>query len=90
MIQLTKEQEIMGFLRKTIANLTENPALEQELEDDQLIQQAGMDSVRIIKLIVEIELNYEIAFDDDELLTENFATLKVIGEQINQKLGVSL
>ncbi|OAS17720.1 phosphopantetheine-binding protein [Paenibacillus oryzisoli] len=90
MIQLTKEQQIVSFLRKTIAHLTETPSLEHELGDDQLIQEVGMDSVRIIKLIVEIELNLEIAFDDDELLTENFATLMVINKQINQKLGVSL
>ncbi|WP_239617712.1 phosphopantetheine-binding protein [Cohnella mopanensis] len=87
-MSLSKEQEINAFLRHTIAKLTEDPALEQLLKDDQLIQGAGMDSIRIINMIVQIELNYDIAFDDEELQIENFATLKVIGEQIMHKLGV--
>jgi acyl carrier protein len=86
----TNAQDIMGFLRKLIADLTENPMLEQQLGDDQLIQESGMDSLRIINLIVQIELNYEVAFDDEELLTENFATLNLIHKQIKQKLDVTL
>lgn len=86
----TKEQEIKLFLRKSIANLTGNKLLELQLLDEQLIQEVTMDSIQIINLIVQIELNYNIAFNDEELLFENFATLKVISERIMKKLSVSL
>lgn len=89
-MEMTKEEKIMIFLRKTIASLTKNPVLEDRIDTDQYIKDIGMDSVLIINLIVQIELQYEIVFDDDELLTENFATLKVISDQIQSKLSVSL
>lgn len=88
-MSFAKKEDIDLFLRRTMATLTENPLLEQQLEDDQLIQEVGINSIKIVNLIVHIELNFDIVFEDEELLTENFTTLRVISEQIKKKLGVA-
>jgi acyl carrier protein len=82
--------EVIQFLRRTIASLVEDPELEHTLDDDQLLQAAGMDSIRIMNLLVRIETEYEIMFDDDELLLENFESIHVIADRISQKAGIRL
>jgi acyl carrier protein len=82
--------DVIQFLRRTIANLIEDPGFEHTLDDDQLLQGAGMDSIRIMNLLVRIETEYEIMFDDDELLLENFESIRVIADRILQKVGIRL
>jgi len=79
--------EIRTFLFGTIAQLTDKPELEHQLSEDASIQETGMDSVRIINLVVQIEAEYDIAFEDEELLIENFETVSKIKEQVVRKLN---
>jgi len=85
---LTTKEQMVVFLRRTIANLTENPLLEQQLEEDQNLQSVGMDSLQIMNLVVEIEMKSNIEFDDDELVMDNFETIHAITSQIGKKRGV--
>lgn len=48
----------------------------------------GMDSMRAIQLIVELETRYEIEFDDSELLLENFVKLNSIHSRVSEKLKI--
>ncbi|MEK0316177.1 acyl carrier protein [Cohnella sp. 56] len=82
--------DIKIFLRKSIAAVSKNDSLEHELADSAPIQDAGVDSVQLINLVVQIELRYDIVFDDDEMLLENFETVAIMAQHIVRKLGVAL
>ena len=90
MTAVLKEDSINGVLRQKIASLTENPLLEQQLEKDHFIQNVGMDSLRIMNLVIQLEQHYDIIFDDHELSVSNFETIEVITHKIIQKLGEKL
>ncbi|MFF2154439.1 acyl carrier protein [Paenibacillus chitinolyticus] len=47
----------------------------------------GMDSFNSVKLIVKLEEVFDITFDDEELLFENFSTINKILECVKSKLN---
>lgn len=53
-------------------------------EDDNLFE-CGMDSVNSMKIIVALEMEYDIEFEDDELLPENIQSLKLLKACIERK-----
>ncbi|CAG7659187.1 acyl carrier protein [Paenibacillus allorhizosphaerae] len=53
---------------------------------DQDLTSIGLDSMRSVGLIVDLETQYNISFNDDELLTENFSTINKIVERVQSKL----
>lgn len=46
----------------------------------------GLDSIKSVALIVDLEVAFDITFDDEELLFENFSTLSKISERVRDKL----
>lgn len=46
----------------------------------------GLDSIKSVHLIVEIEEKFNIIFEDEELLFENFSALDKIVDRIQSKL----
>ncbi|MFC5404216.1 acyl carrier protein [Cohnella soli] len=46
----------------------------------------GLDSIKVVELIVELEETFGIIFYDDELLFENFSTIQLIVDRIQGKL----
>ncbi|MBD2847472.1 acyl carrier protein [Paenibacillus sp. IB182496] len=46
----------------------------------------GMDSMRSVALIVELEEAFDIVFDDEELMFENFSTIDKIAGRVLTKL----
>lgn len=58
---------------------------DREVEADAELKQSGFDSVLIMQLIVELEQSYDIEFDDDDMLQENFSTIRKIAERIELK-----
>ncbi|TNJ64371.1 acyl carrier protein [Paenibacillus hemerocallicola] len=58
-----------------------NIAWEEELTS------LGLDSIKSVNLIVDLEEMYHIVFDEDELLTENFSTISKIVARVQGKLG---
>ncbi|MFB9327855.1 acyl carrier protein [Paenibacillus aurantiacus] len=83
-------EEIKQFLKRSAAALTNNPLVERELDDFMPIQSIGIDSMQLIHLVVQIETEYDIVFEDDEMLLENFKTIAIIADRIMMKLGVAL
>ncbi|NOU63247.1 hypothetical protein GC096_04210 [Paenibacillus sp. LMG 31461] len=55
--------------------------------DSDDLQTIGLDSLKTISLIVEIEERFDIMFDDKELLFENFSSLNKITEITLKKLN---
>lgn len=79
--------EITVFLSSKIMELTEQTGGIVPIGNDDLLANAGMDSANTIHLVVLIEQKYDITFDDEELLLENFKTIGTISENIKKKLG---
>lgn len=86
MSSISKE-EINQFLRNTIAELTGSPKLKTQLQEMDSVQESGLNSIMLVKLVVQIEMKYEIAFDDGELLVDNFRTIAAITQRIINKTG---
>lgn len=84
-----RKEEVLQVLQHKVASLTEKPELEYQMDHDESIQDLGMNSIRIINLVVQIEQHIEIMFDDEELLNDNFATVNIIADQIMKKLSVT-
>lgn len=76
------QKEIASFL------LTNIIAKEIDLQPDlQLIDSGLIDSIRIVKLIVHLEKEYQIAFTTEDMLPQNFETLQAIVETVIRKKG---
>lgn len=64
-----------------------------EIEPDQLEDNAsltdahGVDSVRLFDMIVGLEEDFEVSFEDEELVIENFDTVENIADRIREKLA---
>ncbi len=79
---------VQQMIRSMIAAIVKKPELELQLHDAQPVQEAGIDSMLLIHLVVRIEAEFNIAFPDEELLQENFSTVAVITENVMKKLGI--
>ncbi|QUI23838.1 diaminopimelate decarboxylase [Vallitalea pronyensis] len=54
------------------------------VEDD--LFSLGMDSMNILKVIIEIESEFDFIFNDDELTADNFRQIKCIAENIERRI----
>jgi acyl carrier protein len=55
---------------------------------DEELANHGMDSFASMSLVIEFETLYGITFEDEELLFENFATVRGMVERICLKLEI--
>lgn len=70
-----------------IANALErSPAEIAELDEETLLAEQGMDSIRFIQMIVLLEETLEIEILDSDLLLENFKSKKAIFETLEKYL----
>ncbi|EFM12157.1 phosphopantetheine-binding protein [Paenibacillus curdlanolyticus YK9] len=74
-------------LRQAVAELLGRSDLSQTLDENESLQSLGLDSVKLINLVIMIEKQYAVMFDDSELLNENFDTLNKIMAKIDEKAG---
>ena len=54
------------------------------VEDD--LSKFGLDSMRSVSLIVELENAFQVMFDDSELVFDNFSTINKIVALVQKKL----
>ncbi len=83
-----REEQIASFLRQKIAELIEYTLSEEQLNDSDPIKDMGMDSVKTINLIIQIEQQFDIAFEDEEMVSDNFFSIRKIVATVLDKLGV--
>lgn len=69
--------ELSGILGRKV-NLDKHSDLKAE----------GLDSIVTIKLIINLEVRFDIQIDDNDLLIENFSTLNKISSLLSEKYGV--
>lgn len=75
--------EITSKIKKIISELLPNI---EELDPDDNLLMKGLDSLSAIKLIVALEQEFGIDFDDEELVVEEFLTIKGIQEKVLSKI----
>lgn len=78
MIQVTSPQE----MQEKIYQIVNSKFLETVLDFDTNLIEIGMDSLIFIELIVELENELEIEFDANDLLFEEFSTIRAIHKKI--------
>lgn len=88
MMMNVNEQDIVQFVIDRVADLTSRPELTEELNGDAPLEDAGVDSVLLVNLMMQIEQQYDIFYEDDELLQENFATARLISQRILAKRAI--
>lgn len=73
-------KEIHDFTLAEFAS--ERPSL---APDENLLAQGIIDSMGILKLVTFLEERFDIEADDDDLVPENFSTLKAIQSFVERK-----
>ncbi|MCP1311562.1 acyl carrier protein [Paenibacillus tyrfis] len=58
----------------------------QQYDLDQELGQLGLDSMKSVALVIDLEEQFDIIFEDEELLVENFSSLQKIIEIVECKL----
>ncbi|MGG1516570.1 acyl carrier protein [Paenibacillus oryzisoli] len=83
-----KKKEIIDFLKGKIAEITGHPEMKHEIKNDDPIKEMGIDSIKMVNLIVQIEQHFGIAFEDEELVIDFFSTVALFASSILDKLGI--
>ncbi|MGF7050450.1 acyl carrier protein [Paenibacillus sp. DS2015] len=68
---------------KEILEISEN----QEIGYKEDLSILGLDSLKSISLVVELEMLFDIAFEDEELLMQNFSSIEKIAQLVNEKVN---
>lgn len=63
------------------------PEIIKELSPDETLNRIGVDSVNFIEIVISIEEEFNIAFEDDELLLQNLNTINKLKSIISNKLN---
>ncbi|WHX50794.1 acyl carrier protein [Paenibacillus woosongensis] len=50
----------------------------------------GLDSMKSVQLIVELEELFDITYNDEELIFDNFSTFQLIVDRVKEKVGNSV
>lgn len=82
-MEKSMEQVVRALLKKHIKS---NINFE-EISSTESLEDAGMNSIDFIKVVADIEMEYEIIFPDEELDFENFNTIDNIVKFINSQLS---
>jgi acyl carrier protein len=77
-----EENIIIADIRKFIE--TNILAAGIKLEEETNLKNAGVDSFSIVEIILFIERSYSIAIPDDQLMPENFKTLRSLARLVNK------
>jgi len=57
----------------------------ETLGPDEPLLDGALDSVDVLRLVVFVEERYEVKIEDDELVPENFETLRSLGALLQSK-----
>ena len=55
---------------------------------DQNLQDAGMDSISFVKIIVALEMEYNIEFADEDLLITRLSTMRAFETRVTELIGI--
>lgn len=69
-----------------LQHLPEAPA-NKSLSTEQSLVDLGIDSLRLVELIVNLEDSFGIVIPDEEMLAENFSTVGSVSNLVNRVLS---
>jgi acyl carrier protein len=75
------------LLDKVSKRVQESVGLNRMILVDEDLRSLGLDSMKSVTLIIDLEECFDIVFEDDELLFENFSTIQKIANRVSGKLG---
>lgn len=73
---MTRYEEVEKKVRKLFSEKLSLSCNLEEIEKSENLQDYGMDSISAIKIVVEIEEEFDFEFADEDLVIENFATIE--------------
>ncbi len=76
------EQRLRNFIVENFLFGDENDGLG---DSDSLLERGVIDSTGVLEMIAFLERTYGIHVDDDELLPENFDSIKNVADYIHRK-----
>ncbi|GIQ71277.1 acyl carrier protein [Xylanibacillus composti] len=59
-----------------------------QVAGDDALNDLGMDSLNCVDIVLSIEEEFDVIFNDEELLLENLNTINKLAETVEQKLGL--
>ena len=80
-------ENLKELIRKIVKENTESNFVLSEEDFTADLKMIKINSIQFIKIIVEIENELDIEFEDEEIAVENYTTLNDFIECIKKKLG---
>lgn len=77
---------IENRLDKIISNISEIPINSDSMNDVDIINDYNFDSVKMVQLIIDIETEFDICFEDDELEIDKLNTIEKLKKIIESKM----
>ncbi len=87
---MSLDTQVNGMASQIVSCVKEILQTEEPISRDTDLFLLGLDSITAVDLIVNLESMFGIAFEDDELIVENFSTVEKIMAHVSAKAGGSL
>jgi acyl carrier protein len=81
-------QQVSSLEKIIVLKLSEVLHREVNLDFNADLRNEGLDSIKTIEMIVNIEVEFDIQIEDQDLLVENFSTIAKISDLLVKKYGV--
>ncbi|MDP8217781.1 MAG: phosphopantetheine-binding protein [Candidatus Theseobacter exili] len=75
-----------GIMDVLIREINVDLSPDEIMKCKNLINEAGLDSIKIMELLVGLENRFNIRFDDESITKELFFSIDKLGEYIKKKL----
>jgi acyl carrier protein len=76
------EETIIAYIRRELLNDDPGVTLNPETK---LIEEGMIDSVSLMELVLFLEATFNVSITEEELVAENFQTIRAISQFIAQK-----
>ncbi len=81
-----ERKQIRDNLVRLLKAQIEDISVNETIEDEEPLENYGINSVAILKILVNIEKVFPISIDDDDFDERNFVTLNAMIEFVERKL----
>ncbi len=79
--------DIRSMIRSCLSETASAPLLARLGDDDSLLENEVIDSLKMQKLIAYLEKTFRIAVSEDELMPDNFDSVNAIVAYVESKTG---